>query len=132
MRSRSSSSGWSARAKGHEVGKIVLVEGVRVVKKPTVVGLPDGVHVEYFGVTHDGRTFVIFRPEEDWGYEDFVCLMGGDEVPLAPVKVAGVVRYRDGGTTDVKTATGDFHFPTCFSPEKRATFRGEPLTLYER
>lgn len=96
-----------------------------------IVGLPDGMYVEYCGKLFDGRSFCIYRPEGDWSYEDFRLLLGS-ETRMTPVAIQNVTRYRDGGTTEIKTEIGEFHFPTPFKPEEKPTFCGDPVTLMGR
>lgn len=105
-----------------------------IITKPTVVGLDSDQYVEYFGLTPDSLTFVIFRPRDDWGYHQFRCFIDGMEVA-----VRNVTRYRDGGTTIVELGrighpkeTRTFNFPTPFKPEVKATYDGEEITVYER
>jgi hypothetical protein len=106
---------------------VLNTNDVKIEARMTVVGVPKEMYVEYFGVTADGVDFVIMRPEKDWDYNSFVCLMGS---PLASVKIHQVTRYRDGGTTDVKTERGNFHFPSPFENQV-PTFDGKPLTCHE-
>lgn len=114
---------------------VIIAENVRVQNVPTVTGLPEGIYLEYFGKTKlDSRWFIIIRPEENWEYTDFVVLMNDGKScgNFKPVKVLHVERFRDGGTTNIRTEAGEFHFPTPFSPEEAATLDGKPLDLYGR
>ena len=100
---------------------------IRVQHRPIATGIPSGAYVEYFGHLPAGDDFVIFRPKADWDYTDFRCVVSGKAV-----EVKKVVRYRDGGTTDIETAIGNFHFPTPFKPEEKPTFNGEVIVVYDR
>lgn len=110
----------------------VVVEDLKLVQALTLKGLPWGVIVPYCGTLPNGVTFAIFHPEKDWNYSDFRCVFGANDGTVREVTVKNVVRYRDGGTTDVETAVGSFHFPSVFNPQDKATFDGEPITLEER
>ncbi len=108
---------------------------VVVSQSPVVSGLPSDFFIEYFGkVKASGRWFVVVRPEKDWDYDDFVVLMndGMSVGCFKSLKVGNVVRYRDGGTTEIETDAGNFFFPTCFEPQKKATFAGQELDIYNR
>ena len=101
---------------------------IRVESKPVVTGLPAGMYVEYFGQMPDQqRTFIIIRPRDNWEYSDFVCIIDGRNIPISRV-----TRYRDGGTTDIETDAGKFHFPTPFQKDGKATFNGLNVTKFER
>ncbi len=110
----------------------VLVEDLRLKEAMTLKGLPWGVVVPYVGRLSNGVTFAIFHPEADWSYDDFRCVFGANDGTCREVGVRKVVRYRDGGTTDISTVVGDFHFPSAFKPEEKATFCGEPIQVEER
>jgi hypothetical protein len=114
------------------LNKVIVIESVRVEMRPVVVGLPPSMYVEYLGETADGLMFVIFRPKEDWSYEDFILLMQAPGETMRRVAIDKVVRYRDGGTTDIATKAGDFHFPTPFNPKAEPTFCGRPVSFCER
>jgi len=77
-------------------------------------------------------TFAIFHPEKDWDYDDFRCVFGADNGTVQEVFIKKVTRYRDGGTTDIETAVGNFHFPTTFRPEEKSTFCGEEIFVEDR
>ncbi len=111
-----------------------LKNNPRVETRPVVVGVDADQYIEYFGELPTGQTFVIFRPEVDWGYDKFRCFIDGMEVAIA-----SVVRYRDGGTTNIvlgRKGMGDdahtFNFPTPFDPKAVPTFDEQPLKLHPR
>jgi hypothetical protein len=105
---------------------------VRIENRPTVVGLPDTMYVEYFGLLPDGTQYVIYRPREGWEYKDFRCLLKPTTAAeFALHEILDIKRFRDGGTTDIKIQGGDFHFPAPFHNE-RATFGGNEVTQYAR
>ena len=106
---------------------------IRVVSSPKIVGLPKGFTVEYFGLTSDRCTFIIFRPEQEWDYTDFVCLVNGYRMNshFINVNARKVLRYRDGGTTELDTDIGHFVFPTPLKPELKPTLDGKEVILYD-
>lgn len=105
---------------------------VRIESRPTVVGLPRTMYVEYFGALHDGTEFIIYRPREGWEYKDFRCLLRMQGAPdFVLTEILQTTRYRDGGTTDVLIGLGQFHFPSPFRREQ-PTFCGKPLVLEEK
>lgn len=113
---------------------VLVVDGasIRIEQRPVVVGLPRSMFVEYFGVVESGAEFVIARPATDWDYNNWLCAMRAPGMPgFVSVEVSKVVRYRDGGTTEVYIEAGRFHFPTPFGPKAIPTFNDAPLTLYE-
>jgi hypothetical protein len=88
--------------------------------------------VEYFGKVQSGAEFVIFRPEKDWDYHCWQCVMRAPGMPsFTPVEIKKCSRLRDGGTTKVDIEAGRFFFPTPFKPELNPTFNDAPLTLYK-
>ena len=95
-------------------------------------GLPNGMYVEYVGRLPNGVTFAIFRPEIDWDYDSFRCVFGADDGSVKEITVNQVVRYRDGGTTEVDTKVGNFRFPTPFNPELKPTFDGQQIEVEPR
>ncbi len=106
----------------------------RIEHRPCVVGLDTDQYCEYFGLLPDGLPFVIFRPRDNWEYSQFRCFINEMEVA-----VLSTVRYRDGGTTIIKLGrkgrpeeSREFFFPTPFEKDKRPTFQGEEITVYER
>lgn len=110
---------------------IVLDIGkVSISNKPVLNGIPDGIYVEYFGKLPDGEKFIIMRPVEDWDYDSFVCLVGA-ESDFRSIEILRVERFRDGGTTKVKTSEGDFYFPSRFKEFEKATFNGLAIEMYE-
>lgn len=111
---------------------MLVVDAVKLVTRPQLSGLPDGCYVEYFGEIPGKCHFAIVRPRDEWSYTDFALLMFDNEGNARSVPVKNVVRYRDGGTTEVETVIGDFNFPTCFKPELKPTFCGEPIVVFER
>lgn len=110
----------------------VMVEELRLKPSLCLKGLPWGLMVPYIGTLHNGVTFAIFHPEKDWDYSDFRCVFGANDGTVREVTVKNVTRYRDGGTTDIETAAGNFHFPSAFNVNDKATFDGEVITVEER
>ncbi len=114
---------------------IINIAQVKIEQKPVLTGLPKTAYVEYFGKFKGGRHFAIIRPRENWTYDDFVLLLEIDKGFIwCPAKE--VVRYRDGGTTEILvTETEDtmrFHFPTPFKPELKPTCNGAEIEVYPR
>lgn len=111
----------------------ILGTQVRIEDRPTVIGLPSRMFVEYFGVLSSGPEFVIFRPRDNWEYKDFQCLMRAQGMPhFIPVQILKTTRYRDGGTTDIVIEAGTFHFPSPFQAEGKPTFNGEEIMVHNR
>lgn len=110
----------------------IVVEDLRLVMAMTLKGLPWGVLVPYTGILNNGVPFAIFHPEKDWDYDSFRCVFGASDGTVKETTVKKVVRYRDGGTTDIDTAVGSFHFPSPFNKGDVATFCGETIQLEER
>lgn len=110
----------------------VIVEDLRLRQALSLKGLPWGYIVPYCGTFKNGVTFAIFHPEHEWDYSDFRCVVGATDGSVREVTVKSVVRYRDGGTTDIETVIGNFHFPSAFNPEDKATFDGEEILMEER
>lgn len=110
----------------------VVVEDLRLQPALCLRGLPWGYIVPYCGTLANGVTFAIFHPEADWDYSDFRCVVGATDGSVREVAVKSVIRYRDGGTTEVETAIGHFHFPSSFNTNDKATFDGQPIQMEER
>lgn len=109
--------------------KILNTALISIEQRPVVVGVPDWITVEYLGqFPGSAQWYVILRPTDDWDYDSFFCL-SGEMDQLRPWKINKVVRYSDGGTTEVSTECGDFYFPTCFKSDATATFNGRPITV---
>ena len=123
---------------------VIDVSTLGVCYTPTLTGLPDDAEVEYFGVLDNWpqppgmltlvpiqTRFAVIRPKLGWEYKDFVLVIshGG---PFKSVPIKNVVRYRDGGTTEIDTAEGQFVFPTPFHPERKPTFREKEIIVYPR
>lgn len=99
----------------------------------TIEGLPEGMYVEYLGrLPQSDKLFCIFRPREEWDYHDFSLVIGTHGSALRKIEITSVVRYRDGGTTDIESGIGRFHFPTCFKPEQKPTLNGEEIIVFPR
>ncbi|MBM4353893.1 MAG: hypothetical protein FJ109_08870 [Deltaproteobacteria bacterium] len=69
-----------------------------------VQSLPGTMLVEYYAKVADGTLIVVVRPEHDCGYEDF-RLFWGEPGKMIEHKVLNVVRFSDGGTTDITFET---------------------------
>lgn len=109
----------------------IFVGDLRIVPALSLKGLPYGVTTPYIGLLPNGHKFAIFHPEVDWDYDSFRCVFS-EFSACREVKVISVVRYRDGGTTDIKTGEGDFHFPSPFNKDDKPTFNGQEILLEER
>lgn len=94
--------------------KIQLGTGIKV------TGLEPRVKVSYKGTLQSGEVFVILNDATKC--EVFFIKPGGRR---KSVKVLSVQHLRDGGTTDISTERGDFHFPNPLrstKPFPRASF----------
>ncbi len=82
-----------------------LCEQLTLVGKEVLSGyqtesLPGTMLVEYNVEVADGTWIIVVVPEHDWGYEDF-RLFWGPPGDLVEQQVLNVVRFSDGGTTDI-------------------------------
>ena len=119
---------------------IIATDQLKIENKPVVTGIPPSVFVEYFGEIpeHFGKIaerieFIILRPVKDWDYNSFLCFVrNGFSEGFKSVHIKNVTRYRDGGTTDIETEIGNFHFPSCFQKDATATFNGCHVNEYDR
>ena len=67
--------------------------------------------------------FVIQRPEIYWHYNKFrVHMFNKRGLVGEEIKVINVERYRDGGTTIIKTSKGEIYEPTPFEKNKKHTW----------
>lgn len=112
---------------------------LRIESRMCVTGRDAGDYVEYFGTVPANAErpvafeYVITRPRENWDYDKFrlfVRPLTHDD--FTPRKINRVVRFRDGGTTEIETEIGDFLFPTPFDPDGRARFNGDEIGVYPR
>lgn len=112
---------------------IILIDSINIEYKyiPTVRGIPDTCDIEYIGKLPTGIEFIVFRPKEDWKYSDFTLVIGIAS-RFEQVAIDDISRYRDGGTTIIKTKLGTFTFPTPFHPDRMATLDDKPLTMFDR
>lgn len=96
--------------------KIQIGTGIKV------TGLLPNEKVSYKGILQSGEVFVIIEPAGNYSNSRVYFQVPGKR--RKEIKVISVVRYRDGGTTDISTERGDFHFPSPFSskPFPRASF----------
>lgn len=97
-----------------------------------LLGLPWSMVVPYIGRLPNGVTFAIFHPDPLDSYGDFRCVFGAYDGSVAEVGIKNVTRYRDGGTTDIETVVGTFHFPSPFSKNDKPTFCGEVIKVEDR
>lgn len=81
--------------------------------------LPVKDEPQYLAKLPDGRSLLVTAPAPEFSYDFRVFL--GSAGNMAEVEVNSVDRFRDGGTTDIYTAAGLFHFsisrePSTFTP----------------
>jgi hypothetical protein len=115
---------------------VLDISKVSIQNRPVVIGVPRSFYVEYYGkVISTGRLFIVVRPRENWEYTDFAVLLDvstdGNGDHFTSLGVTQTTRYRDGGTTDIETKQGNWHFPSPFNRNDKATFDGEELEVYD-
>ena len=91
-----------------------------------VVPLPTIREAEYLFKLRGGVYIYVSHDKYKFSYESFKLFLG-KPAQMKEVPVLGVERYRDGGTTYVKTAKGMLFSPTPFDKEKKPTWDGEPI-----
>ncbi|PIN80840.1 hypothetical protein COV11_03060 [Candidatus Woesearchaeota archaeon CG10_big_fil_rev_8_21_14_0_10_30_7] len=97
-------------------------------------GVPDNDGLEYVARNDFGEYFIVHRPKEDWGYDDFRLHVGMPN-KLVETKVGCVRRLRDGGTTHISYTLNDkighLYFPSRFKTEEKPsnTYDGKSSTL---
>jgi hypothetical protein len=84
------------------------LESANVTRLPTS-RVPDILCVDVFG-----QFYYLDRLKYNWGYSTMKFYIGQGS-SMVEHENQGVTRYRDGGTTDVKTPAGNFHWPTPFN-----------------
>jgi len=100
--------------------------------KTVFVPLPLVRHVEYVLQGKDETMFIVDRPEYNWDYSEFRLFVRNprsiqfEQVSLLDTPDA-VVRYRDGGTTIIKTVDGTLQVPTTLNPEG---FKGKVVPTF--
>jgi hypothetical protein len=119
-----------AEYEARRVGAVLTVHGETFDLAPgaavsRVVPLPDVRVPEYLFDLGEGKLLYVSRAKYKSDYNDFKLFVGAGGV-LREVPVTRVERYRDGGTTIVRTPEG-----VLFSPVRRdrsATWIDRPIT----
>jgi len=92
-----------------------------------VVGLPKDIRLSYAAKRQNGDVLFVTEDrnaKDYYGSFRFFSFHGGK---LTEYKVNSVTRFRDGGSTLIRTDKGVFDSPFSFSGEKKKTFDGQDL-----
>lgn len=90
-----------------------------------VVPLPTVRKCEYlFQNTADNSLVYVSADKYKYSYESFKLFVGRTGDPMNQIPVQDVERYRDGGTTYVRTALGTLFSPAGHRHDKSATWNG--------
>lgn len=101
----------------------------KLVETPAEVDYVPLPHIripEYLFKLADGSFIYVSCDKYHYAYELFKLFMGKPD-GLTEIHVNGVDRYRDGGTTYVKTDKGVLYSPTTADPKAKPTWDGEKI-----
>lgn len=90
------------------------------------IPLPTVREAEYLFRLDDGTYIYVSHDKYKYGYETFK-LFAGPADHLEEIPINNVERYRDGGTTYVKTDKGTLFSPTPFDKKAKPTWDGEKV-----
>ena len=85
---------------------------IEIVASIKVTGLKPNEKVSYKGTLQSGDIFVIIEPDGD--YSKSKVFFKEPQREIIEVKVLSIQRLKDGGTTNIVTERGTFHFPSSF------------------
>jgi hypothetical protein len=88
-------------------------------------------NLEYSGVIKPGLLFTVSSNLDNSGQVCFSVTMGPPN-NLQDVVVYQATRYRDGGTTNIRTQKGDFYFPSPYRLQGPATFNDQPILAWQK
>lgn len=109
----------------HRNGDVIDYNGERYIQQDatfdqsSVVPLPATRRTEYFCQAEDGTLFYVSADKYNFSYGTF-RLFVGDGTTMREVSVQHVVRYRDGGTTYIRTPEETFFSPSPFNAQRDA------------
>jgi hypothetical protein len=95
------------------------------------VALPTLRESTYLFVLPDGQVIYVSQDVHHFTYESFRFFIGPWD-DLQETEITQALRYRDGGTTVIKTVLGTLFQPTPIEADKRATWtpvEGDPIEL---
>lgn len=109
----------------HRNGNVIDYDGERYTQQDTtfdqssVVPLPATRRTEYLCQSEDGTFFYVSADKYNYSYESF-RLFVGNGTTMREVPVQYVERYRDGGTTYIRTSEETFFSPSPFNAQRDA------------
>lgn len=107
----------------HRNGDVIDYNGERYTQQDvtfdqsSVVPLPATRRTEYFCQAEDGTLFYVSADKYNYSYESFKLFVG-DGTTMREVPVQYVERYRDGGTTYIRTPEETFFSPSPFNAQR--------------
>lgn len=98
----------------------------------TVIKVPDTRECVYHYIDPEtGIQIYVDDYKYSSSYDTFeLCVK--DKEGWVKVEITNVARYRDGGTTIIKTTDGELYVPTPFKPNLKATWNRLPLEKFVR
>lgn len=118
--------------KAHRINNEIMFLGKKFILEnndPTIIPLPDDRQLEYLCASADFTFYVyVDASKYKYSYESFRVFIG-DGKTMHQVKVSNVDRFRDGGTTFIKTNKGTLFCPSIFEsdPQKQHTWNKNEL-----
>jgi hypothetical protein len=82
--------------------------------------------VEYSYILPDGKTLTVTSDKNNPTYDSFKLSIDDEEIPITNVS-----RFRDGGTTIIRTAQGDLFVPSRFGSMSTSTPSWQGATIVE-
>jgi hypothetical protein len=90
------------------------------------IPLPTIREAEYLFKLRGGLYIYVSHDKYNFSYESFKLFLG-KPTQMKEIPVLDVQRYRDGGTTYIKTDKGILYSPTPFNKELKPTWDGEKI-----
>jgi hypothetical protein len=108
---------------GHEAREALANEAARELTKIDATKISDERRPEYLFKVSDEKYLYVSASKNNYSYESFKMYTGspGD---MHEVPIDKVTRYRDGGTTFIKTPEGTLYVPSVLRPDP--SFGPEP------
>ncbi len=107
----------------HYNGDVIDYDGERYTQQDvtfdqsSVVPLPATRRTEYLCQAEDGTLFYVSADKYNYSYESFKLFVG-DGTTMREILVQYVERYRDGGTTYIRTPEETFFSPSPFNAQR--------------